>query len=220
MPNVCKRLAAALCAVLLGLVFSCCSAPEQPAPSAAPDAAPVSAEPSAPLFSDGERTLSLLRRLGTAPLCLRLSTNSDKLFFSGELTLYTDGENAACFLETDGEKLASLLAGGEEWVVRYADDTYYKSGDGSMKDLLEKLRALADADGYAFDCGEMIYEGESCDYESFMDGERNVTFLFAPGSSELRLALVDREEIEVLEISDTIPDGVFDLPTGFSLIHP
>lgn len=220
MPNAAKRLAAALCAVLLGLTFSCCSGPEKPAPSAAPDAAPVSAEPSAPLFSDGERTLSVLRRLGTAPLCLRLATSSDKLFFSGEMTLYFDGENAACFLETDGEKLASLLVEGEEWVVRYADDTYYKSSDGSLSELPEKLRALADAEGYAFDCGEMIYEGESCDYESFMDGERNVTLLFAPGSSVLRLALIDREEIEVLEISDAIPDGVFDLPKGFSLIHP
>ena len=219
MPNVRKRLAAALCAALLILTVSCCSAPEEPAPPAAPDAAPVPAEPSAPTFGEGERTLCLLRRLGTAPLCLKLSTSSDKLFFSGELTLYSDGENAACFLETNGEKLATILTGGAEWVVRYADDTYYKSADGSMADLLEKLRALSDAEGYAFDCGEMICEGESRDYESFMDGERNVTALFVPDTSELRTVLVDREAIEVLEISGDIPDGVFELWTGFSLIH-
>jgi hypothetical protein len=220
MPNASKRLAAALCAVLLCLTLSCCAAGEQPAPSAAPDAAPVPAEPSAPLFADGERTLSLLQRLAGEPLCLKLSTSSEKLFFSGELTLCIDGGNAACLLETDGEKLATILTGGSEWVVRYADDTYYKSSDGNMAELLEKLRALADAGGYAFDCGEMIYGGENRDYESFMDGERNVTMLFAPGSAELRTVLVDREEIEVLEISGDIPEGVFDLPAGFSLIHP
>ncbi|MBR5115169.1 MAG: hypothetical protein IK101_07755 [Oscillospiraceae bacterium] len=220
MQDHCKRLAAALCALLLSVTFSCCSESEPPPAQVAPDEAPVSAEPSAPLFSEGERTLSVLRRLGTAPLCLRLSTSSEELFFSGELTLYTDGENAACFLETDGERLASLLTGGDEWVVRYGDETYYKSGDGYLTDLLEDLSALADADGYAFDCGETIYEGASYDYESFMDGERNVTLLFAPDTAELMLALIDREAIDVLEISGDIPDGVFDLPTGFSLIHP
>lgn len=220
MQDHCKKLAAALCALLLIVTLSCCSDSEQPPAQGVPDEAPASAEPSAPLFSEGERTLSVLHRLGNAPLCLKLSTDSDKLFFSGELTLYSDGGNAACYLETDGEKLATLFVGGDEWVVRYADETYYKSGDGYMADLLEDLRALAEADGYAFDCGETVYEGAGFDYESFMDGDRNVTLLFAPDTSELMLALVDREAIDVLEISGDIPDGVFELPTGFSLIHP
>ena len=221
MQDVCKRLAAALCAALLGLTLSCCSAPDTaPAGPAAPEATPAAAEPSAPAFADGERTLAILHRLGEAPLCLKLSTDSETLFFSGDLTLYTDGENAACYLETDGETLETLLADGDEWVLRYADRTRYKSGDGYMASLLENLRALAGAEGYVFDCGEMIWDGSGFDYESFMDGERNVTMLFAPGTAELRLVLVDREPVEVLEISGELPDGVFSMPDGFSVIHP
>lgn len=225
MPGCIKRLVPCLLSAFMALSFVCCAAenPDLPATEASPVSVAAPSEAPCPFFADGARTLAVIRRLGDAerPLCLSLDAAPGVIDgFSGVLTICALGDDLACRLDSGGGELGMLLSGDTAWVIQFDGRTYYKSSGEEMLALRDRLRGLSSGGEYSFDCGETVFEAEAFDYESFVDGGSSITMLFPPGTDELRYVIVDRNPITVLRFSDSIPDGFFELPEGFSEIYP
>ncbi len=225
MPDYLRRLVPALLAAFLALFFVCCDAERPDSAASRPDAPSdgVVTEAPDPLYADGERTLAVLLTLSDAQSPLHLSLDAAPGIidgYSGVLTVCALGDDISCRLGSGSDEYGMLLTDGTAWVIQYGGKTYYRDGGETILALRERLRGLSAGAGYSFDCGETVYDAETYDYESFVDGGKSITMLFAPGTDELRCVIMDREPVTVLEFDDAIPDGSFELPEGFSEIYP
>lgn len=199
------------------------SPPPSPAPSRKPSPTPSQAPSPSPeaLFAPGERAKRIIGQvLDCAAHPLALTVETDVEGENTVLSIYMEGENLLIELRSASMHTGSLLAGGDARVILY-DDMAWRAcpADGitAMRDGLLSF-AAADPEAYDYVSGKAQRFGETVDYDLFSDGSSTVSFLYTEDSDEWICLVLDGEYWHIISVSDTLPQGVFDLPEDFKEI--